>query len=61
MSNPELDPVASKTTDTETTPLQKIEDFQKLIGDVSVGMLVTRSEGGALHSRAMSPCRREPL
>ena len=60
MPNPELDPVASETNNTEITPLQKIEDFHKLIGDVSIGMLVTRSEDGALHSRAMSPCRREP-
>jgi len=59
MSNPELDPVASETTNTEITPLQKIEDFHKLIGDANVGMLATRSESGALHSRAMTPCRRE--
>ena len=60
MSNPELDPVASKTSNTEITPLQKIEDFHKLIGDASVAMLVTRSESGALHSRAMTPCSRKP-
>lgn len=58
MSNPELDPVASEITNTEITPLQKIEDFHKLINDASTAMLATRSESGALHSRAMTPCRR---
>ena len=58
MSNPELDPITSKTTNTEITPLQKIEGFQKLVNDASTAMLVTRSESGTLHSRAMAPCRR---
>ena len=58
MSNPELDPVTSKTTNTEITPLQKIEDFHKLIDSADTAMLVTRCESGALHSRAMAPCRR---
>ena len=58
MSNPELDPVTSKTTNTEITPLQKIEDFHKLINNADAAMLVTRCETGALHSRAMTPCRR---
>ena len=58
MSNPELDPVTSKTTNTEITPLQKIEDFHKLINNADTAMLVTRCETGALHSRAMTPCRR---
>jgi len=58
MSNPELDPVTSKTTNTEITPLQKIEDFHKLIDKADTAMLVTRCESGALHSRAMTPCRR---
>lgn len=60
MSNPDLNPVASNTTNTEITPLQKIGDFHKLIDDTSTAMLVTRSESGALHSRAMTPCRRTP-
>lgn len=58
MSNPELDPVTSKTTNTEITPLQKIEGFHKLIDNADTAMLVTRCESGALHSRAMTPCRR---
>ena len=58
MSNPDLNPVASNTTNTEITPLQKIEDFHKLINNADTAMLVTRCESGALHSRAMTPCRR---
>jgi general stress protein 26 len=58
MSNPDLDPVTSKTTNTEITPLQKIEDFHKLIDHADTAMLVTHCESGALHSRAMTPCRR---
>jgi len=57
MSNPELDPVTSKTTNTEITALEKIEGFHKLINNADTAMLVTRCESGALHSRAMSPCR----
>jgi general stress protein 26 len=60
MSNPELDPVTSKTTNTEITALQKIEGFHKLINNADAAMLVTRCESGALHSRAMSPCHRMP-
>lgn len=58
MTNPELDPVTSNATNTEITPLEKIEGFHKLIDDASTAMLVTRSENGTLHSRAMTPCRR---
>lgn len=58
MSNPELDPVTSKTTNTEITSLQKIEGFHKLIDNANTAMLVTRCESGALHSRAMTPCHR---
>ena len=58
MSNPELDPVTSKTINTDITALQKIDGFHKLIENVGAAMLVTRCESGALHSRAMSPCHR---
>ena len=60
MSNPELDPATSKSTNTEISPLQKIEDLHKLIYNADTAMLVTRCESGALHSRAMAPCRRTP-
>ena len=58
MSNPELDPATSQATNTEITPLRKIEGFHKLIDNANTAMLVTRCESGALHSRAMTPCRR---
>ena len=61
MSNPELDPVTSKTTNTDISTLQKIADFHKFIENADTAMLVTRCETGVLHSRAMSPCRRKFL
>ena len=61
MSNPELDPATSQSTNVEITSLQKIADFHKLIDNAATAMLVTRCDSGALHSRAMTPCRRTPF
>lgn len=52
-----LDPYTSKS-ETKHTPQTKIDGLLEIVSKVQTAMLVTRSQEGNLHSRAMNPVSR---